>query len=169
MKNIFKKITIILAGLFAFIALQFLAPVPSLAQVILPGELNGILVIDEKPVEFNYLGSFEGTTEFPYYSSLPDSMQFLNGSGIKYLSLNRVKSLKVIKFTGEESEFLRLSCQGCTLYKATIRYAASEGLPEATIYLAIRYLYWMNTASGDFDKLRAVDLQYVDEIEFRQK
>lgn len=168
MNHLFKLIKMITSTNIPVAAFFFFMPLHLLSQKSGVENLSGTLLIDEKPVDFNYLSMPDGSTNIPFYSHLPTSVEFMQDFGIEYLSLSGVHSIEMIRFTEDEQEFIRKYCSDCTIYKARISFSSDPASRESEIYLAVPHLFWMNTASEEYNKLRAVEVKYIDKIEFKQ-
>jgi hypothetical protein len=151
------------------VSLILFLPLICLAQNNKPENLRGTLVIEEKPVEFNYLSTLDGTTEIPYFKNLPTQKDYNSGSGKEIVSLQTVRNIEILRFSDTESVFLQNSCKDCLLFKAKITFNDYSGYDEQQVYLAIEYIIWKNTGSADYIEPRVAKLKFLNEINMNEK
>jgi len=153
MRNILKILSIIL-----------FVPAFSLAQNDKPENFKGTLIIEHKPVEFNYLSTPDGTTEIPYFKKIPSKYEYLSNLGQEFLPLKKVKDIKMVRFSAEELQDLYDSCEDCLLYKADITFYEDSGSNVETLYLTAKYFTWKNTDLKDYCEPHIAELRFLEAV-----
>jgi hypothetical protein len=150
---------------FLKIVLVFLIlPVFALSQNGDPGTLKGVLVIEEKPVEFNYLSTPDGTTEIPYYKNLPTKQEYLSNLGKELLPLQKVKDIHILHFSDSELQSLYELCEDCILFKATVTLDDHSGVKQETVYLSLNYFTWKNSSIKGLEEPHIAELRFVEAV-----
>jgi hypothetical protein len=155
-------------SLLRIIPIMLFVPAFSLCQNNQPQNLRGTLIIEKRPVEFNYLSTPDGTAEIPYFNYLPTKDEYASNLRKKMLPLHVVKNVMITRLAKEESAFVHDSCSGCYLYKARITFIDDPSNTEKTVFLAINHMLWKNTDSGGFNNPRVVELRYLNAIRINE-